>query len=373
MRHELPVDSICPVIFKNVQPRAKGLRDCCPICLSLPPVAGPENDALRRFATGPLILFLASILLFSGCKDAQEVTVVSPTKRDVEAIVSNVNAGTVKAERSAELAFGAVGRIKSVHVELGDRVKAGAILAEVENEDLEAGLAMMERELKRRADLTSRQISQSELDSARQGVSSAKMVLEKTKIRAPYDGIITEVNLEVGQLSQITAVIPKAPLRIIDIAPRYIRAEIDEADLPKVRIGMPARVKILAVRKEPFPGVVRKVVPYVSNVREQDRTSEIEVDVVSEEILPAGASADVEIVVDVRKDVLALPTRVVLGRRNDRYVFIAEEKDAVKRPVKVGLWNYDYSEILSEIPFDWKIILPTDLTELEDGAKIKVK
>jgi len=312
---------------------------------------------------------LLMICCFLGCAQPVEVKESVVQKRDVESLVTSVNAGTVKPEKSAELAFGAVGRVETINVELGQSVKSGEILASIENLDLVTNLSRMEREFKRRQNLPS--IPQSELDMSKQGVDSASMQLEKTRIRAPYDGIIAEVNLEIGQLSQITTVIPKAPLRIVDLQPRYVRAQVDEADLPKVKLGQESRVKILAVRREPFNGVLRKIVPYVSNVREQDRTSEIEVTIETEETIPAGASADVEIILEKRTNVLAVPARALFGRAQDKYVYVEESGLGKKQPVQIGLSNFDYVEIFSGLSEGQKVLLPTDRSEALDGVKIK--
>jgi HlyD family secretion protein len=316
---------------------------------------------------------LSLLLLFTlSCTQPTEVKQTEVQKRNVESLVTSVNAGTVKAERSAELAFGAVGRVETLHVELGQQVKEGQILSTIENADLLSGLTRMEMEYKRRVGLTNK-ISQSEIDAAKQSIDSALMQLERTRIRAPYDGVVAELNLEIGQLSQITAIIPKAPIRIVDLLPRYVRAQIDEADLPKVKLGQDARVKILAVRKEPFTGKVRKIIPYVSNIREQDRTCEIEVTVNTDLILPAGASADIEIILDKRENVLALPARALFGRAPNRFVYVKDSNQAKKQKIVTGLSNFDYVEIVSGVSEGQQIVIPIDRSELDDGAPIKLE
>ena len=322
---------------------------------------------LKGRLLSPVLLL---IFVLFGCSQPVEVREAVVQKRDVESIVTSVNAGTIRAEKSAELAFGAVGRVESMNVSLGQSVKAGEILASIENSDLATNLSRMEKEYKRRQNLNG--IPESEVEASKQGVETAEMLLEKTRIRAPYDGIIAEVNLEIGQLSQITTVIPKAPLRIVDLQPRYVRAQIDEADLPKVKLGQEARIKILAVRKEPFSGKLRKIVPYVSNVREQDRTSEIEVTIETNENIPAGASADVEIILERRPNVFALPARAFFGRAKEKYVYIEDGSRAKKQPVQVGLSNFDYVEILFGLTEGQRVLLPTDRSEALDGAKVKI-
>jgi len=300
---------------------------------------------------------------------------VAPVARShVEATVSSVNSGTVRAEGNTELAFGTVGRVKEVNVKLGDAVKQGQILAQVENDDLQSRLQSTLEEYERSQRLSkSDAMSQSGVTQARASYDAAVTAYEKSLIKAPYDGVVAELNLEVGELSQITAVIPQAPIRIVDVKPRYVRAEIDEVDLPKVKVGLPARVKILAIRKEPFKARVRKVVPFVSSIREQDRTSEIELDIESENLLlPAGASADVEVITETKDDVVTVTSRALLGRGDDRYVYVLDGSKLKKTPVTIGIYGYTVSEVVSGISPADHVVLPSDKFELADGLRVTV-
>jgi HlyD family secretion protein len=278
----------------------------------------------------------------------------------------------VRAEGNTELAFGTVGRVQEVNVKLGDPVKAGQVLAQVENDDLKSRLQSTLEEYERSQRLSkSDAMSQSGVTQARASHDAAVTAYEKSLIKAPYDGMVAELNLEVGELSQITAVIPQAPIRVVDVKPRYVRAEIDEVDLPKVKVDLPARVKVLAIRKEPFAARVRKVIQFVSSIREQDRTSEIELDIDSEGLLlPAGASADVEVITDTKDDVLTITSRALLGRGGDRYVYVLDGSRLKKTPVKVGIYGYTVSEIVSGISLSDKVVLPSDKFELTDGLRV---
>jgi HlyD family secretion protein len=293
----------------------------------------------------------------------------------VEETVAGVNSGTVKAEQLAELAFGAVGRVREVNVHIGDRVPKGAVLAQIENGDLLSRLAVAEEELARAKTLQQSQAaSRSNVIQAQGNYDAAVTAYEKSLIRAPFEGIVAEKNLEVGQLSQITAVMPLAPLRLIDTQPRYVTVEIDEVDMPKVKLGLAARVKVLAVRREPFKATVRKVIPFVSSIREQDRTSEVELDVESEGILlPAGASADVEIVTATKNDVVIVPSRTLFGRGSGRYVFTLNRSRLTKVPVTVGLTGFNVSEIVSGLAPDESVVMPAEKIELRDGLEVSSK
>jgi HlyD family secretion protein len=326
-----------------------------------------------RFASWLLLCVVGTSV--SSCRERPQVAVATVSRGPIEATVSGVSSGTVKAEQIAELAFGAVGRVKEVHAQVGDTVKAGAILAQIENEDLRSILDVAAEELGRAKTLQKSQAaSRSNVIQAQGNYDAARIAYEKSIIRAPFDGIVVERNVEAGQLSQITAVIPLAPLRLVDTAPRYVDVEIDEVDLPKVFVGMSARVKILAVRREPFKAVVRKVIPFVSSIREQDRTSEVELTVDSEGILlPAGASADVEIVVETKQNAVLVPVKAVLGRGVDRYVYTFSGSKLHKTPVKVGITSFTATELVSGVTPGSEIVMPSEKVDLSDGLVIEPK
>ena len=136
---------------------------------------------------------------------------------------------------------------------------------------------------------------------------------------------------------------------------------------------MLARVKILAVTREPFAATVRKIVPFVSSIREQDRTSEVELDVSNPgESLPPGASADVEIVTEVKESVLTLMPKVILGRGADRYVYRVEGGVAKKTPDAVGISSYMATEIVNGLAEGDRVVVPSDKFELRDGMSVSV-
>jgi len=312
-------------------------------------------------------------LAFTGCSKPVEVNGVAAVKTRVEATVSSVTSGSVDAEHEVELAFGAVGRVSVLNVKLGSKVKRGDILAELENLDLKQTLSKANSDLARaKTLLQSKVLASTESEEALKAQELAHANYEKSLIRAPFDGVVAEINLEVGQLSQITAVIPRALIRLVDLEPRFVEAEIDEVDLPKVTLGLPARVKILAVRRDSFKATVRKVVPFVNAARQQDRTSQIELTIENEGVLlPVGASADVEILTEARDDVLAVPSRAVFGRGGSRYVFKLVGSKAAKTPVEIGLSNYDRTEINNGITLGDVVLTPRESAELVDGASVK--
>jgi HlyD family secretion protein len=321
-----------------------------------------------------LLLPLGCLWLVS-CSKPIPVVVAHVTKAPIEATISAVNAGTVTAERAAELSFGTVGIVAHVHVAVGDQVKEGQIIAELENGELNTALNNAERDVVRAKQLFSRKVlAPTELEAAVKALDIAQAAFEKSVIRAPFSGLITEENLEIGQLSQVTTPTAQALLRLVDLQRRYVVADIDEVDLPHLKLGMTARITILAKRREPFIGTVRKIVPFVSTKKEQDRTTLIELEVADDnERLPVGASAEVEIVADNRIDAVAVPTRALLGRSDERYLFTINEGKLKRIVVKLGLQSYDRSEVLEGITEGTTVVFPPVDTELKDGLAVTIQ
>lgn len=323
----------------------------------------------------PLLILLVSWPFLLSCSKPVPVVIARATKTSVESTISAVNAGTVTAERAAELSFGMVGIVAQMHVAIGDKVSHGQILAELENSELKTALENARRDADRTRNLFARKVlAPTELEAAIKALDIAEAAYEKSIIRAPFSGVITEENLEIGQLSQVTAPTTQALLRLVDLERRYIAADIDEVDLPHLALGMKARVTILAVKREPLIGVVRKIVPFVSTKKEQDRTTLIELTLPSEAgLLPVGASAEVEVVAEQRTKTLAIPTRTLLGRANDRYVFTLRDGKLIRTPVTLGLQSYDRSEVISGISEGVIVVFPPPDTDLTDGLVVSIQ
>ena len=327
------------------------------------------------------IIFLTLLLLFSACTKKIKIDSITLSKGLVESTVTTINSGTIEAKSQAQLAFGAVGRIAKIYVSLGQVVKAGQIIAELENADLKAINNEAKKELARAEELYKNGlVSIANLDSAKRASEVARLNFEKTQIIAPFDGMITAMELKIGEFYQSSNVSNKSQVQIIDLKKRLIKGQIDEIDLQKVAVGKPARVKIPALKNQIFKAVVTKVVPYVSVAKDQDRTSEIELEITEAKdesgkalLIPVGASADVEIISESKNDVAILPAQSVFGSGKNRFVYKIDSDILVKTEVKIGLGNYERVEILEGVSTNDKIAQAATGVELADGMKVEAK
>ena len=324
-------------------------------------------------------LFFSFALLVS-CSSKPKVEAIKMTTGLVESTVTTINSGTVEAQFQAELAFGTVGRIAKIYVSLGSRVNDGNIIAELENADLKAVYDETQKELVRTDELFKNGlVSIASLDGAKRAREVARLNYEKTVMKAPFAGMITAMDLKVGEYYQSSTTIDKKPaVQIIDLKKRIIKGEIDEVDLQKVSIGFPARIKIPALHNQTFNAKVTKVVPFVSTAKDQDRTSQIELEVTEAKdstqkdiLIPVGASADVEIISESKSNVKILPANVFSGTGKNRFLYKIVKGKLAKAEIKLGLGNYDRVEVLDGISDNDLVARPLDGVELVDGMKVE--
>jgi HlyD family secretion protein len=344
-----------------------------------------------------------------------EVAVKPVTRGIVEKTVANTRAGTIKACRRAKLSPSIGGQISKLPVKEGDQVKKGQLLLELWNQDLVAQALLAEREVVYtrsrsrsaclKADVSQREAKrllklrksnavseertdkavaeaealEAECQAARTQVSVgearlavARANLERTRLLAPFDGVIAEINGELFEYVTPSPVgVPTPPaVDIIDNACFYVTAPIDEVDAGGIRVGMTARITMDAFADRSFNGKVRRIADYVLDLEKQARTVDVEV-VFSKpgdiKYLLAGYSADIEVILDVRNDVVRVPTEAVMEGRKV-YVFLPDKNKVVKREIRAGLSNWDQTEVLDGLGPDELVVVNVDNPGLKDGA-----
>jgi HlyD family secretion protein len=376
----------------------------------------------KRVALIVTIAVVVAIALMVWVKRPKPVAVSLATVEagDVERTVTNTRAGTLLACRRARLSPSIGGQIANLPVHEGDSVKAGQVLFEIWNDDLLAQKELAKSELlatKARAKeacvqaevaqreanrqtklhkqgLTTEELVDQAIGTARAKAASceaatatidvsqsrlavAQAALDRTRLTAPFDGTIAEVNGELGEYVTPSPVgIPTPPaIDLIDTSCLYVSAPIDEVDAPEIRAGMPARISLDAFGKEFFEGEVRRVAPYVLDVEKQARTVDVEVTFLSDKdnanMLP-GYTADVEVILDVHRNTLRIPTEALL-EGGQVYLYDPDDRTISEVPVTTGLSNWKFTEIKSGLQQGQRIVRSIDREGLGDGAPVKIE
>ncbi|MGD8932741.1 MAG: efflux RND transporter periplasmic adaptor subunit [Chromatiales bacterium] len=373
----------------------------------------------RKLIKGFVLLLLLAVLgagLYYWLGRSKPVAVsVKPVEiGTVEDTVANTRAGTIKACRRAGISPRVGGQIDMMPVKEGDRVVQGQILMEFWNADQQAQVELAEseirstsakseqtcvlaqvaqREARRLNQLKKQKLAAEEAVDKADGearaqqaacaaaraavqVSQAKLdvakaALDQTQLKAPFDGIVAEVNGEVGEFVTPSPVgIPTPPaVDLMDISCIYASAPIDEVDAPKIKVEMTARISLDAFSGEEFAGRVRRIAPYVLDVKKQARTVDVEVDFTRPDacdcLLP-GYSADIEIIVDQVTDVLRIPTEAVLEGNK---VYRLNADGLLQRlEIKTGLHNWAWTQVLEGLQAHDQVVVSVDREGVEDGV-----
>ncbi len=178
------------------------------------------------------------------------------------------------------------------------------------------------------------------LTQSQVGVEKAQMELDRTVVRAPFGGILTDVKVSPGE--QVEA--GRELFTLVDIGTLRVRARVLESEIGKMKTGRSVGLRFTAYPGRVFPGVVEAISPIVNP---DDRTCAVYVSLRNpgEEIKP-GMHAEVEIDAEIHRDRLLVPQAAVLVRGGRKLVFVVEGGLAKWRYVQVGLESEDFAEIL---------------------------
>lgn len=365
--------------------------------------------------------WLKWIVLFLGIAAAgggwwyfnQPAKAVAPTTTSVAkgSIEDTVLAsGTIEASSLVSVGAQVSGTIKTLNVALGDNVKAGDVIAVIDSLDQEnavkkasAALANVEAQRKQQqatldqakvsltraqqlnpqkivsdADLQTAELAvataeaqlesyDAQIQTAELSVESAKLDLSRTQITAPQDGTIVAVEVEVGQTVNATNSSPTI-VKVANLDNMVVKAEISEADVPRVKAGQRVYFTILGDPDTKIDATLRDIEPAPDSISEDSTSSSSSsaiyynglFDVANpDHKLRISMTAQVTIVLDEAKDVLTLPVTALGPKGPDGGYMVrvlgADGKVEPKR-IEVGLNNKVNVEIKSGLSEGDKVV-----------------
>jgi HlyD family secretion protein len=195
-------------------------------------------------------------------------------------------------------------------------------------------------------------------------------------VLAPFDGTVAEVNAELGEfVTPSPPGIPTLPpIDLLDVSCLTVSAPIDEVDAASIRTGMPACVSLDAFPDKRCSGIVTRVAPYVLEKEKQARTVEVEVTLKDPkdlaELLP-GYSADIEVQLSQKSDVLRVPAEAIL--ENNRVLLIDDDNVLHEQSFQPGLSNWTFTEVLSGLKEGDRVVLSIGKEGVVNGAQISIK
>jgi len=290
------------------------------------------------------------VIIANQNKSKVKPIAVQSAKVKREKIVQTVNAsGSLIPKTQVKISANVAARIMNITVELGDTVKQGELLVELDKTQYEAaheramsvvqsGKANKRKvssELKRmrelyKNNLTSEadleaaiaqtEIAESQVVQAKATLKQAIDDLNKTRIQAPMNGIVTSINKEVGEIALGSVFQEDVILVISDMSRMEVKAEVDETDVVSVSIGDTTLIEIDAIPDTTYKGIVSEIAHSATTkglgTQEQVTNFEIEVSVIGQDDrFRPGMSATVDIITDIKDSAIVVPIQSLTVRQ----------------------------------------------------------
>lgn len=177
-------------------------------------------------------------------------------------------------------------------------------------------------------------------------VKKARLNLEKTRIVAPFSGIITDI--KVSEQQQVTAA--SELFTIVNTERITVHAQVLESEIGKMRVGREVDLFFSAFPDDVIKGKVKVVSPIVNS---EDKTCKVIISIVNSGVdIKPGMHAEVEIEADIFRDRLLVPQEAIVVRSGKKMVFVVEEDIAKRRYIETGQENEYFAEVLENIEVD---------------------
>ena len=351
-----------------------------------------------------------------------DLSVVSQRIISPSILASGFLAHEEEVMRSSEVS----GKVADLFVEEGDQVDTGDLVLRVDDKNFIAGfeqseaavrintidierqevrIANLERQYERSKSLYQQELigeeeyetllNQLELAridylSAQERLAQSEAQLDqvldqlsKTQIISPIDGVITSLDIKVGEtaIASSTNIPGSSLMTIANPASIYTEVLVDEADIANVEVGQRAEIVAIAYPDQPMRGVVR----FIANTAKiaQGRTGlsfvvKIDITDPGEVVLRPGMSCRAEIFTRQDQSVAAVPIEAVIFEedraelRSEYFVFVNDDGIARKTKVDVGLSDDEYQELTSIVDNDIEIVIGPnqELRHLLDGDRL---
>ena len=267
------------------------------------------------------------------------------------------------------------GRIKKINVEIGDFVKEGQVLAEMDRVSLEQAhlkLVNDSTELSRLKELYREGgISQSDFEAVQLAYNVSKAsfdnLLENTILRSPVNGVITARNYDRGDMYSMAS-----PIYVVQqITPVKILIGVSEADYTKVSKGDKVSINVDAIPGKTFVGRVNRIYPTMDAAT---HTFTIEVVVPNQDrVLRPGMYAKVTVTFEVNRSIVVPDSAVMkLQGSGQRAVYVLQEDGTVKYTVVTPGKHFDKNyEILEGLSEGDKVVIKGH-SALKNGSKVEI-
>ncbi|HBC79731.1 MAG TPA: efflux transporter periplasmic adaptor subunit [Bacteroidales bacterium] len=344
-----------------------------------------------------LIPYAAALLIIYGCRNQDQnltadveipVSVEELKLRPIEEFVNTTGTAFPKGETELKSKIGAAYFLEKNPAtgrlwQLGDRVKTGAIIARLEDEEYvnsvkmetnQLNMELMESELRKQESLyekggvTLKELKTAGInyENARTTVITAKLQLEKTKIVAQIEGVIVDLPYHT-QGTQIEAGV--TIVKIMDYKTMYMDVQLPEKYISIVRSGQIVKMTNYTLPNDTIIGNVTQLSPAIN---EDTRTFKGTVSINNPDLLiRPGMFVKADIVTNHKDSAIVISKNIILSRQKGKTVFVVDRGVASERIIETGLENLTDIEVTSGLAKNERVVT-SGFETLSNRSKVKI-
>ena len=360
-----------------------------------------------------------------GSGSSKSVLLAEPTMRSIRPSI--LASGSLAHENKVTLTSEVIGRVTAVYVEEGDEVEQDKLLLQIDDEAFGAQLEQSEasvrlqkieieraeltaENLKRRRDRSKLLFEQKLLDedtyealdhqydmarvdlkSSTERLTQTQAQLQqfsdqlaKTQVRAPITGVVTSLDIEVGEtaISSTTNIPGSGLMTIADPSSIITEVFVDEADVANISVGQAAEIVAIAYPDQPLQGNVEFIANTAkTEINRRGLTFLVRIRITETNgiALRPGMSCRAAIFTQSQEEVLSLPVQAIAtqeiggAKTQQHYVFVDRNGKARKQVISVGLSDDEYQQVTDGLEIGDHVITgpARTLRRLQDGQEIE--
>jgi RND family efflux transporter MFP subunit len=200
------------------------------------------------------------------------------------------------------------------------------------------------------------------VEQARANVASAEYSLNNGILIAPFDGTVSQVGLNAGELASGAATVGGGLITVVNPEAVRVEVQVDESDVTRVQAGQPVTLTLDALGTRPVRGQVAAVAP--QSTTQQGVTSYlVSISLPNAQGARPGMTATANITYDRKSDVLLVPNRAIRRQGRDQVVDVLSAEGKVEsRVIRRGLSNDQMTEISEGLVEGDQVVIPTTTT-----------
>jgi len=335
----------------------------------------PKNIVKLKWYIIAIILVALVFFYFTAKNNKKEWRMVEVKRQD---LVESVNgSGELEAQNSAELRFNIPSKVVWLKVKKGDQVNRWQAVASLDKKTLEKNLqkylldfskerADFDEDLKVTyrdkvlTDTISRILAknQYDLDKAVLDVEIADLAAKESVLVSPIAGTVISTGGLVAGENLTAANLATKYIKVSDLSTLRFKAQVDEVDYGKIRLGQPVNIVLDAFPSETFTGSVSFINQEGVKTLSGGVTIPIEISLDQpDERLVIGLSGEADFIIEQKQNVLAIPREFIKSRNGQTYVYVLKKNKPVLKEITAGLSTISLTEITAGLEENQTVVL----------------